>query len=67
MEKQKNESYLVSVVYTKQINGTIDISLKHAHVHASSKEEALGYLILHFDDEMKGYLLSNKVVTKLKL
>jgi len=54
--------YSVSLVYIKQIPTGIESALRVLITDAVSHEEALGRAISHFDEEMKGYNVANKVV-----
>jgi len=58
-------SYLVSLVYTKNENGKTLTDLRHAIRECNSREEALGMLILQLDEEMNGWSLTNKVSSSL--
>lgn len=54
--------FSVSLVYTKLINGTIDILLRVMIVSVSCEYEAFGKAFYNFIPETKDYTLSGKVV-----
>jgi hypothetical protein len=58
----KRNRYSVSIVYTSIENGVVSTSLMVFITSKSSKEEALGHAIMKFSEDMKGKVISNKVV-----
>ena len=59
------QRYSVSLVYLKIESGQAIIDLQVLITSADSSEEALGKAYCHFEDEMKDYKISNKVVIKI--
>ena len=57
--------FSISLVYLKNIPNGQEIALRVLITNAYSEEEALGKGLLNFDEEMKGFNLSNKVVVRL--
>ena len=54
--------FSVSLVYVKNIPNGYQTALRVRIVYAISSEEALGKTILYYNEEMKDFNLSNKVV-----
>ena len=59
--------FSVSLVYLKTTINRQETYLQCLITDATSKEEALGKAIIHYQDEMKDYNLSNKVVLTLNV
>jgi hypothetical protein len=57
--------FSISLVYLKNIPNGQEIALRVLITNAYSGQEALGKGILNFDEEMKEFNLSNKVVVRL--
>ncbi len=57
--------FSVSLVYIKSIPTGVETALRVLITNAVSEEEALGKAIMNFNDEMKNFNLSNKVVIQL--
>jgi hypothetical protein len=57
--------FSISLVYLKNIPNGQEIALRVLITNAYSEQEALGKGILNFDEEMKEFNLSNKVVVRL--
>tara|TARA_R110000796_G_scaffold214204_1_gene330208 strand:+ start:1616 stop:1930 length:315 start_codon:yes stop_codon:yes gene_type:complete len=56
--------YSVSLVYVKTDGSLCTVDLRVFITDANSEAEALGIAMLHYEDEMKGYSLNNKVILK---
>jgi hypothetical protein len=63
---KKEKRYSVSLVFFKNIPNGNEINLKVLITNASSKEEALGKTIIHYENITKSYNLSNQVIIELQ-
>lgn len=58
--------FSISVVYVKSTPTEIETALRVLFTkNVKSENEALGYAIKHFEEEMKGFTIANKIVMKI--
>ncbi len=57
--------FSVSLVYVKNIPNGYQTALRVLIVYAISSEEALGKTILYYNEEMKDFNLSNKIIIRI--
>lgn len=67
MENTEQKSFSVSLVYTRNIGNHFETDLRVSHLLAVNEYEALGKTIKNLDEEMKGFVLTCKVVKEFKL
>lgn len=59
-----NTNFYISLVYVRVIGNSIETALRTIITdNAENENEALGYAIKYFDEEMKDYCLKNKLVS----
>ena len=63
--KETQNRYTVSLVYTRNVPNGIETALKVIVFGASSRAEALGKAIHHYTEEMSGYVLANHVTREI--
>jgi hypothetical protein len=58
--------FFISIVYIKQYNSQIETALRVLFTeNVRTENEALGYAIKHFEEEMKEFTIANKIVMKI--
>ncbi len=58
--------FSISLVYVKNTPTEIETALRVLLTkNVKSENEALGYAIKHFEEEMKGFTIANKIVMKI--
>jgi len=58
--------FFISIVYIKQYNSQIETALRVLFTkNVRTENEALGYAIKHFEQEMKEFTIANKIVMKI--
>lgn len=58
--------FLISIVYVRSTSTEIETALRVLFTkNVKSENEALGYAIKHFEEEMKGFSMANKIVMKI--
>ena len=63
---KESKRYSVSITYSRNVNKDLEIELRASVLVSRSKEEALGVMINHLKEEMKGFNILCHVVIEVE-